>query len=500
MSQSANEFEITINNEKIWSFYNENKNINIETANLMLIDFMQNMFNNMTADVSANINSQLISYMNDSKHQIETIKTGLCTINDNVSKLNHDITNSMMIQFMTLKKEYLEDVRQIISNTSLSTSDKLGSLIDKNNDHLIDKTALILNELIPKNQEQCTKQIQRQLKEFHSLISEDTNKLAANMNNEKSLQTFCDSFEIRYNTMMQTIQQPLYSFFTASEDRITKNIDTLKESSASSMTSQSKLFEELSEFLGKYKVSSNKGKYGEQNLCSILNSLYISAEVKDTTGTKASGDFIMKRLDKPTILFENKEYDRNIDKEEVAKFIRDVDSQNVNGIFISQYSGISFKQNYQIDINKGNVLVYIQNCEYSVDKIKIAVDIIDSLYVKIQDLNLDENNNISKEMLDDINTEYQGFITQKESMITLLKDFQKRMTTQIEDLKLPALDKYLEPKYAYVKSRTFTCDVCNTFTSSNKQGISAHKRGCMKKNNTKNKSLSNTLDLSGIMP
>ena len=182
-------------------------------------------------------------------------------------------------------------------------------------------------------------------------------------------------------------------------------------------------------------------------------------------------------------MFETKEYDHNINKEEVAKFIRDIDTQRVNGIFISQYSGIAFKQNFQIDINKGNVLVYIQHCEYSVDKIRLAVDIIDCLSVKIQELNMDDENNcISKEVLDDINDEYQAFITQKETMITFLKDFQKKMTAQIEELKLPVLDKYLEPKYAYVKTRCFVCDICNEFSAGNKQGLSAHKRGCAKKN------------------
>ncbi len=128
-------------------------------------------------------------------------------------------------------------------------------------------------------------------------------------------------------------------------------------------------------------MSSNKGKYGEQNLCSILNTMFPSAEVQDTTGTKASGDFLLRRIDKPQILFENKEYKANIDKEEVSKFIRDIDTQNTNGIFLSQYSGITFKQNYQIDLHKGNILIYVQHCEYSPERIRIAIDIIDYLSV-----------------------------------------------------------------------------------------------------------------------
>ena len=154
----------------------------------------------------------------------------------------------------------------------------------------------------------------------------------------------------------------------------------------------------------------------------------------------------------------------------------------MNGIFISQYSGIAFKQNFQIDINKGKILIYIQNCEYASDKIRLAVDIIDNLHIKLQDINYDnENNTISAEMLADINTEYQTFITQKDSMITFLKDFQKKMTNQIEELKLPVLDKYLESHFAYVKTRCFLCDICNTFNAGSKQSLSAHKRGCIKK-------------------
>lgn len=481
MNNSVNEYEIVIKNKKIWSFYNENKNINIESANLLLIEFIESIFNSMTNDINSNINSQLLSFMNENKTQIDTIKSSLTAINENVSKLNSDIANNMMMQFISLKKEYIEDVRQVVNNSTLTTSEKISSLIDKNNNHLIDKTALILNDVLPKNQEQVNKQIQENFKQLHFLINEDTTKLAKSMNSEKSLQDFIGTFESKYNSMMQTIQQPLYTFMTASEDRLTKNMNILKESSSNSQQTQSKLFDELNEFLSKYKGSSNKGKYGEQNLSSVLNSIYQNAEITNTTGIKASGDFIMKRYEKPTILFENKEYDYNIPKEEIAKFIRDIDTQNVNGIFISQNSGIAFKQNFQIDVNKGNVLVYIQNCEYSVDKIKIAVDIIDSLSFKIQELNTDdENNTISKDVLDDINEEYQAFITQKENMIMTLKDFQKKMNTQIEDLKLPVLDKYLEPKYAYVKNRVFKCELCNVFTAGSKQSLSAHKRGCKK--------------------
>jgi len=220
-------------------------------------------------------------------------------------------------------------------------------------------------------------------------------------------------------------------------------------------------------------------------LCSVLNGLYSTAEITNTTGQKASGDFIMKRVDKPDIMIENKEYNYNIPKEEISKFLRDIESLNMSGIFISQHSGIAFKSNFQIDINNGNVLIYIQHCDYDPEKIRLAVDIIENLTLKLKDIDVnDENNHITKDILDNINDDYRSFITTKDSLHTILRDFTKKMNTQIEELNMPNLDRYLEPKYAYVKDRIFYCDICNNFEGKSRQSLSAHKRACKKRTET----------------
>jgi len=54
MSINADEFNIVINNERIWNFYNDNPSIDIETANIMLIDFMENIFNEMIEEFKDN--------------------------------------------------------------------------------------------------------------------------------------------------------------------------------------------------------------------------------------------------------------------------------------------------------------------------------------------------------------------------------------------------------------------------------------------------------------
>jgi len=423
--------------------------------------------------------------MNENKTRLHNLQEQVTSFHHDISKNQQDLMSTIFSNLSSWKSQYIEDVKRLLDSNQLSSNEKIGHFIEKNNMHLLDKTTLLLNDAIPKNHNVLHQQIVYSLKEFNRQITEDTSKIISSSEKDNSMGRFLHTFEGKYNAMIQNIQQPLFSVLSSTEERLSKNIDGIREFNSQSLLSQKPVLDELGEFLGKYNMSSNKGKYGEQNLCSILTSMYPSAEIHDTTGTKASGDFILRRLDKPTILIENKEYKANIDKEEVSKFIRDVDTQNTNGIFLSQYSGITFKQNYQIDIHKGNILIYVQNCEYSSDRIRNAIDIIDNLSGKIQELNTDDSNNIPKELLDDINMEYQSFLSQKEVLITCMKECHKKMSSQVDEMKMPSLDKYLETKYASVKKHIFSCDICNKFVGTSKQSISAHKRGC------KNKILSN---------
>lgn len=481
MSESTNNYTITVNNKNIYEFYN-NKNIDFESVNLLLIDFMESIFNNMTNDLNSNINSQLLSFMKDNQTRILDISKSVNVVNQNVNNLTNEITNNMVLQMNNMKKDYINDLSQIINTNSLTTNEKIGSLIDKSNSIFVDKTTLILNDIIPNNQKALQIQIKEDMKDLHNSITNDTYKLTQNLNNKDTHAEFLNNIENKLSNVIKNIQQPLYSTLSASEERLSNGINSIRETTQVSVNTQDKLFGELEGFLGKYKSSTHKGKFGEEQLGSLLNSIYNNAEITNTTGQKATGDFLMKRVDKPDIMIENKEYNYNIPKEEISKFIRDIESVNMSGIFISQHSGIAFKQNFQIDINNGNILIYIQNCDYNPDKIRLAIDIIDNLSNKLKDINInDENINISKDTLNGINDDYRSFITNKEMLHTILRDFTKKMNTQIDDLSLPNLDRYLEPKYAYIKDRVFKCDLCNDFIGKNKQSLSSHKRGCRKK-------------------
>jgi hypothetical protein len=460
--------KIETTNKRILKFYNDNPSINFEAINLIMIDLMEKLLNDMNTTMNSSIQSQILSTISEQGMQINELKTQIGSLKDN-----------LIIKFLDIKKEYIEDVKNIINT---NTSEKISSLIEKNNDNLINKTMLMVTETIPRTQESLHKQIYETILSFQNSISADTNKLI-NSTNTDSLKDFIASFETKSSSMLQTVQQPIYAFLSASEERINLNINNLKDSTSVNQLTQDKIFAELNDFLSKYKNSSYKGQFGENQLENVLNKMYPSGEIINTSGQSASCDFLLKRENKPTILFENKDYTRNANPDEVKKFIRDIDERNHHGIFLSQSSGITTKHNFQIEFHKGCILVYVHNTEYSPEKIKLAVDIIDNLDVKIKELNLDEeetNNTITKELLDEINQEYQFFISQKDVLLNVFKDYQKKILTTIEDLKFPNLYKYLSTKYASVKKQCYVCEICNIFEAPNKKSLSAHQRGCKK--------------------
>jgi hypothetical protein len=620
---SKPDYTLSITNKKIWNFYNDNPHIKFEEINIIFHEFVEKFvedmsstlrttinsqilnsvteqgsqindlklhFSNLNAFVSkafqdinnSNVNSQILTSVTDQNAQIVEIKTNLSSLNNTISKLNTDITNNLIVKFLDIKKEYIDDVKNIINLNSNEKTEKISALIEKYNSHLVDKTTLILNDIIPKNQEHFHKQINDTMKDFYKDISEDTAKLLQSANNDTSLKDFVNNFETKSSLMLQNIQQPVFSsllateerlnsnisnikdmmsnfeskcsqmlqnsqqpvlsyitaseerlnsnilnikdtssilateerlnsnisnikdvmsnfetkcsqmlqnsqqpvlsYITASEERLNSNILNIKDTSSVNQKSQEKIFSELSDFLNKYKNSSHKGNLEQNHLLSLLTQMCPTAELVVTSNLSASGDIIMKRKDRDHILIENKDYEVNVNPKEIEKFIRDVEENNCHGIFLSQNTGITSKTNYQIEIHNGKILVYIHCVQYNKDKIQIAIDIIDNLLPKLEELETDEDDSfISKDTLDDINREYQMFASQKLAIINFLKDNNKKVISQIEDMKFSTLNNYLSTKYAFVKKDGFTCTVCNTFTAPNRKSLSAHERWCGKK-------------------
>jgi hypothetical protein len=196
----------------------------------------------------------------------------------------------------------------------------------------------------------------------------------------------------------------------------------------------------------------------------------------------ATCDFRVNRLDttKPAILFENKDYSRSVTTEEIKKFERDVQLQKIHGIFISQESPITFKDNFQIDIINNLIHIYIPNANYEVEKIKIAVDIIDNLSLKLNAMEKETGDeySISKEDITDITEEYRVFGIQKIQMLDTIRMVNKQLVDKLEEIQLPKIKKFLMKLGNVENDNDFKCTFCNSWSGKNKASLGAHMRNC----------------------
>ena len=466
-------------NPHILNFYKEHPQLDFETINLIVIDVLKQC-TAITTTKENNIQSQHISY---------TIKDNAMkildsTMKNDIPRIQNEIENKLLLQFMDIKREYLYEL-DIIVNTTPTTLEQRSMLLEQNNKTLLNKTSIILNDIVPKSNSQGLNKIQETIIIFQKSISEDTQILSNSIDNNR-VNEFINNFEIKSTDMLQNIQQSIISYISSCEERIQTNITNLKQ-----------MFNEH--------TTCNVQKPPAVPIHILLNRIYSTSEVvrvprHDVVGHSAMSNlYMIKRDNYPKLLIENNIVEHNIELEDISKFIKEVEQYNCHGILLSQYSGISSKPNYHIDCYNGYIIVYIHNVEYNPERIRMAVDIIDNLSMKLKQYEINnEEYMIDKDILEEINKEYQVFISQKEAIVTILREGQRKVISQIEEFKLPSLDKYLSTKFISINHKQgFKCDVCKAFNANNLKALAAHKRGCNRKFSNKNISIipSNTVIL-----
>ena len=241
-------------------------------------------------------------------------------------------------------------------------------------------------------------------------------------------------------------------------------MNEIKEISTLNNSANQTLQTNVTEMLKKFEKGSTKGNVSEHITYNILLSLFPCAQI-DHVGNeqKETGDIVLVRNNKPKILIENKDHtSTNVPKSEVEKFIRDCEIQNCCGIMLAQHRGIANKQNFELQLNNGNVLLYIHEVNFDKEKIKMAIDIVEQFKFKIDETFDNEDDCIiDKDTLNEINKEFSNYVCQKTNMLKLLKDFGEKMNFSINDLKLPVLEKYLSSNFASASLQTENmCKYC----------------------------------------
>ena len=132
--------EISIKDPRILKFYKENPGINVEEANLMFIQLIENLFNKMSSQISGNINTQILSFLNENRSRMDKMNQNMENMNNNIEKMQSEFMKNAMLEFVNLKKDYVEETKQLIENQSLQSKEKIESLLDKSSEHLLNKT------------------------------------------------------------------------------------------------------------------------------------------------------------------------------------------------------------------------------------------------------------------------------------------------------------------------------------------------------------------------
>jgi hypothetical protein len=443
----------TIDNKRIFDFYNANPNINIVSMNIILLNFIEQV----GTDMSKVFMDTKLGEINDNLKEIKL------TMNN----LNDDLT----CKINEYNKNFIDTFKLVIANSNSENNDKIVSLINQNTELFVQKISLTM----PKTQEENNKKLQEILTQFQKTVTDDIKMFMMTTHSDSSLKTFISTLDSK----IQIMQQPIYNILSSTQEHLDKRLSLMREENGINKAHSEKIFNELTDFLGKYKNSSQfKGQVSENMLGDMLTKLYPTAEVINTTSVTAAGDFLLRRENKPNIIFENKCYDKNVNIDEIKKFIRDVTERKTCGIMISQQSGIVGRPDYHIEIHDGKVLIYLHNVNHSPEKVKMAIDIIDNLYEKLQIILKNEHNQgvvINKDVLDVINDQFQFFLSQKELLLNAAREFQKKIINQIDELKLPELSNYLNGKYASIQNQQFTCDMCGQ-SFSNNRSLGSHKK------------------------
>lgn len=465
-----------INNKRIYDFYNTNPNISVETVNLIILDLIEEINVDISKVFTNTKLGEILENVKDMKKQVNIF-------NDNLSNVIQDHN-----------KNFIETFKLIIGNASNESNEKIVNMLSKNTDNFIER----INFVLPKTQDETNMKIQENLFSFQKSINDDIRTFLHASHSDNNLKDFISTIESK----IQLMQQPIYNIISTHQDQLNAKISLIREENSIAKNTHDKVFGDLNDFLNKYKNSSHfKGQISENTLNKLLIELFSTGEIINTTGSTAAGDFMMKRINKPTILFENKNYEANVNIEETKKFIRDVTEKKCSGVMISQISGIVAKPDFFIEIHDGqHVLVYLHQVNYSKDKIKTAVDIIDNLSEKLSSIANFEGENgiaIKKEVLDRINDQFQLFKTQKEMLINTSKDIQRRLITQIEEMCLPDLKIFLDDKYASIQNQQFICTVCNQ-AFLNKKALASHKKAHSNKGKKGNSDDETEIIINGV--
>ena len=463
--------QFILKNERVIDFFKKHNHLDFNEMCGIFVDIMEKMMQNMTDNIESSHNTALIKKL---ASRMEQMESSFSQHNANMSQSLGQLSE----QFSGLITRHLESMLGHMRDTIKShNGDAEKSIIDRiqtNNDLFLSK----INELT--KDDAIRGFMEGELKKVNVRLQEESERVLLGMEKGGNAETMTKLNEVitgQYKEMDAAFKARIDSFFTSQ----TSNNGSMYAEIMNKLEKTTSAVDTVGNYFQKQIGSTTKGKQGEAKLEVVLAKMFPSAEIKNTAGMTACGDFIVTRKDKSKVLLDNKDYDTVVPIKEVNKMIRDVEQNDCHGVLISQNSGIAQKEDFEINVHNHKILVFLHDTKYDPIKITMAFNIIDHLepYIAEKDGQGVDDEVISSEILLAINKEYQELVTQKLNLIQSIRKTQGDLITQVQKMDLPELTKYLDKKFANTGKTGLLCDICGVYMGKNARSLAAHKRRCV---------------------
>lgn len=463
----------------------------------------------------------------DSTTQIILKDPNTCAFYATHSYLDPEVINRWMIQFLSNAIEH-----DRVEQNKLARRRKEDGNDDESGKNSISESTAWVQGII------------RELQDLRGIMKgvtesvEGTVRTTVDGTVDKSIQLHLQS---SIGNVVRCSEERINSRIVSLRDTQDSQMERLKDANRQSQNIQQELKGNVMDLLRKMDNSSTKGKISENILSGILHQLYPSAEVEavGAMSIKESGDFILKRNNRPKILIENKHYNRNVAHDEVKKFLRDVETQKCCGVFLAQKHGVANKENFEINLHEGKIVLFVHEVNNDLEKIRLAIDVVDHLQSVLDQLyqeqkegyesdadeavddpnppnkkrkkkeqkngqsddsnetnnNNDNNNNnngkkqkkkywnediyipLNKTLLHEIFLEFQAFASHKSSHLKTIREFTQQLQKETETMQFPSVERLVRMHYSMAQSMEYTCPYCS-FVGKNASSLGAHRRKC----------------------
>ena len=456
---------MTLTNQKVAEFYKTHE-LNFEQMNVLFVNMLETMMATMDNSMTASVATRLVSGMD-----------GIASRLALMDARQQESAAVLEARFGDCTREYMADLRGVLTN---NTVEHVLPLIRESNENLVSKTLGVLNDVLPQTRAMMSENIDAAMARIAATLQAETSRLMATSLDRDAVSEFKTAVT---QTMSQTHaelsagmleMQRRMEVHSERGDRCMGDIHTMVTEQHAGVTDVLKRFDRGTS-------SGSKGAVSENIAYNVILGMYPCAQVEHVGSDKETGDIILMRTGRPKILFENKDHDsKNVPKHEVDKFIRDCEIQKCCGVMMSQNRGITNKENFELQIHGGNVLLYLHEVHFDADKIKVAVDIVENIKMTLDGMSVAEATCvIEADVLETIRQEFSGYMTQRGAMMKLVRDFSEKMTLSLNELKLPSMETILAGRFATADAQTSgTCKYCEKFIL---RSMSQHYRHCTAK-------------------